>query len=109
MSDEKSFQYAKAMFLLFRAIVKFCSTNRLLTDNISEDISGYVLFDCGILSKLFELLCCPVCGTQNLKLVEVEEKRKGFPVSFCLICQGCAWEKDFASSNSVNIPTYDMI
>ena len=32
MSDEKSFQYAKAMFPLFRAIVKFCSTNRLLKD-----------------------------------------------------------------------------
>ena len=31
MSDEKSFQYAKRMFPLFRAIVKFCSTNRLLT------------------------------------------------------------------------------
>ena len=34
-SDEcrtkKSFQYAKAMFPLFRAIVKFCSTNRLFT------------------------------------------------------------------------------
>ena len=28
MSDEKSFQYAKRMFPLFRAIVKFCSTNR---------------------------------------------------------------------------------
>ena len=74
-------------------------------DNISEDISGYVLFDCSILSELFELLCCPVCATQNLKLVEVEEKRKGFSVSFRLICQGCAWEKDFASSNSINIST----
>ena len=28
MSDEKSFQYAKRMFPLFRAIVKFCSTKR---------------------------------------------------------------------------------
>ena len=28
--DEKSFQYVKIMLPLFRAVVKFCSTNRLL-------------------------------------------------------------------------------
>ena len=28
---KKCFQYAKRMFPLFRAIVKFCSTNRLFT------------------------------------------------------------------------------
>ena len=31
MSDEKSFQYVKIMLPLFRAVVKFCSTNRLDT------------------------------------------------------------------------------
>ena len=30
VSDEKSFQYVKIMLPLFRAVVKFCSTNRLL-------------------------------------------------------------------------------
>ena len=29
------FQYVKRMFPLFRAIVKFCSTNRLFTENCS--------------------------------------------------------------------------
>ena len=29
MSDEKSFQYAKRISPVFRALVKFCSTNRL--------------------------------------------------------------------------------
>ena len=29
MSDEKSFQYVKIILPLFRAVVKFCSTNRL--------------------------------------------------------------------------------
>ena len=31
MSDEKSFQYVKILLPLFRAVVKFCSTNRLAT------------------------------------------------------------------------------
>ena len=31
VSDEKNFHYAKRMFLLFRDIVKLCSTNRLFT------------------------------------------------------------------------------
>ena len=30
VADEKSFQYVKIMLPLFRAVVKFCSTNRLL-------------------------------------------------------------------------------
>ena len=38
MSDEKSFQYAKRMFPLFRAIVKFCSTNRLFM-NVNPCVS----------------------------------------------------------------------
>ena len=42
VSDEKSFQYAKRMFSPFRAIVKFCSTNRLFTlFNVGEVNNSY--------------------------------------------------------------------
>ena len=41
VSDEKSFQYAKAMFPLFRAIVKFCSTNRLFTSPFIHILSPW--------------------------------------------------------------------
>ena len=35
MSDEKSFQYVKRILPLFRAVVKFCSTNRLFALHFS--------------------------------------------------------------------------
>ena len=34
MSDEKAFKYAKRMLPHFRAVVKFCSTNRLFTYSV---------------------------------------------------------------------------
>jgi len=38
-------------------------------------------------------------------LTELSKKRKGFCSSCCLICNSCAWEKEFASSKSVNVAT----
>eukprot|EP00795_Rhopilema_esculentum_P016151 gene16151-7517_t len=67
--------------------------------------SGFVLIDFAILSDVFSSLCCPVCKSLNLRLMELTGKRRGFAVTFCLICQGCAWEKEFVSSNSVTDKT----
>ena len=38
MSDEKSFQYVKIMLPLFRAVVKFCSINKLFTNDFAHVI-----------------------------------------------------------------------
>ena len=38
MSDEKSFQYVKIMLPLFRAVVNFCSINRLFTQGFREHV-----------------------------------------------------------------------
>ena len=43
MSNEKSFQYAKRMFPLFRAIVKFCSANRLFTYMDLSDFFDFLI------------------------------------------------------------------
>ena len=85
MSDETSFQYAKRMFMLFRAIVKFYSTNRffgihVVLENEKEEggnVSGLILrqvYDRVKLHRRYSLLFLWIRVLEMLVLVMLEMK-----------------------------------
>lgn len=74
-----------------------------LSDKTNETLCGNRIFDLEILSSVFSELCCPNCCSE--KVVLVEESRYGLCSHFVLRCEGCSFQKGFASSKKqINLP-----
>ena len=76
-----------------------------INDDECQQGSGFVLFDYSVLAEVFACVCCPCCKTDKLTLKRCTEKRRGFCVTFKLVCELCAWENEFSSSKKVNDKT----
>ncbi|GBM59478.1 hypothetical protein AVEN_131048-1 [Araneus ventricosus] len=84
---------------------KICSEKKLLNsqqhlndlaDLKKEQLLGFRIIDMEILVSVFTLLCCPVCFTDNLYLIE--DSTLGLSSNFCLRGKNCSFTKGFASS-----------
>ena len=66
MSDEESFQYVRN-FVAFRAILKFCSSSRLLYKDTESTFSELLHKDCAvaIYTKNLQILMVEMYKTKN--------------------------------------------
>ena len=82
------------------------SSNFIENVSSNELSSGYRFMDIQILRKVVELLLCPSCFLNNVKLVEHFENKKGSAINLSIECD-CGYENPFYSSTK-NGKSFDV-
>ena len=77
------------------------------TPKQSEPLNGNRIIDMEILSKVFEVLNCPVCDRSHLKLNERMSMKMGLAYLLYVQCE-CGYSYDFYTSKSSAHNTYDI-
>ena len=111
MSDEKSFQYAKRMFPLFHAIVKFCSTNILFTlisvgggrasdlqETLSPSLFSYLTL---VFLFLYWLATQIPCLLHTLIIILSQNMTQPSQTSFHYTLNNCIFSLNFSISSLV--------
>lgn len=79
------------------------------TPTASESITGYRYVDMEILSSVFSLVSCPLCGGKStLKLLDVVPERKGLSSLLSLKCKSCSYLHEFYTSRSNDYHSFDI-
>ena len=99
--------FLKEMYQMHRFSSQKLQSIDVSTPKQSEPLNGNQIIDIEILSKVFEMLNCPVCDRSHLKLNERMSMKKGLAYLLYVKCE-CGYSYDFYTSKSSAHNSYDI-